>query len=300
MSDTTSKFSTHDVISADGSHLRAWTNGATGPTILLSNGLGTNPYSWPGLLKPDCGVNVVSWNHRGTSGSGYAVNERVDLDAFVEDAIAVMDDARIESCVIASWSAGVTVAFELLRRHPERVQGILAVAGVPGNTFATMLAPLKVPGPIAKQLTLGLAHTVSATGNLVEVGTRRIPWTRVGARALRLTRLIDPNATNEDLRVMLDEFITTHPSWYAELAKAVSRTTRISLSGVEVPTTFIGGRRDLLVGAKHVRSAADRVRDSRYLGIDGTHFLPLEFPDIMTAEIHALLERVASANSHNS
>ena len=40
----------YDVFSADGTRLRAWTNDAEGPTVLLCNGLGTNPYAWPALL----------------------------------------------------------------------------------------------------------------------------------------------------------------------------------------------------------------------------------------------------------
>ena len=63
----------HDVLSDDGTRLRAWTNdpdgGIDGPTVVLCNGLGTNPWAWPALLRPDCGVRVVSWNHRGTGGS---------------------------------------------------------------------------------------------------------------------------------------------------------------------------------------------------------------------------------------
>ena len=62
-----------DVLSDDGTRLRAWTNDPDGtidgPTVVLCNGLGTNPWAWPALLEPDCGVRVVSWNHRGTGGS---------------------------------------------------------------------------------------------------------------------------------------------------------------------------------------------------------------------------------------
>ena len=50
----------YDVTSADGTRLRAWTNDAAGPTVLLCNGLGTNAYAWPALLDRDCGVRVPS------------------------------------------------------------------------------------------------------------------------------------------------------------------------------------------------------------------------------------------------
>ena len=63
----------YDVVSADGTRLRAWTNDPDclidGPTVVLCNGLGTSAWTAPALLDPDCGVRVVSWNHRGTGGS---------------------------------------------------------------------------------------------------------------------------------------------------------------------------------------------------------------------------------------
>src|SRR5687767_11256726 len=123
----------YEVTSADGTKIEAWTNDADGPTVLLCNGLGTNPYAWPALLRADCGVRVLSWNHRGVGGSERPEDvNRVGIDAFVEDALAVLDDAGIEACVVAGWSIGVNTAFELAVRRPERVSGLFAVAGVPG------------------------------------------------------------------------------------------------------------------------------------------------------------------------
>src|ERR1700710_1182323 len=80
----------YTVTSADGTRLRAWTNDVDGPTVLLCNGLGTSPFAWPALLRPDCDVRVVSWNHRGVGGSERPADpSRVDVTAFVEDAVAV-------------------------------------------------------------------------------------------------------------------------------------------------------------------------------------------------------------------
>lgn len=282
----------YDVISADGTKLRAWTNDADGPTVLLSNGLGTNPHAWPSFLNPDCGVRVISWNHRGTGGSARPVDDRVDLDAFVEDAIAVMDHAGVTTATVASWSAGVTVAFELAGRHPERVNGILAVAGVPGNTFATMLAPIRVPPFIAKKLMVGLARSGGFSGPVIAPITKRIPWTKATANMLRWSRLINPAADPAELRTLLREFCTTHPSWYAKLALGVSEHQRVSLSSIAIPTTFISGKWDMLTGARDMLSASQRVAGSRYRELASTHFIPVEFPEIVLDELKHLLARV--------
>ena len=283
----------YDVTSADGTRLRAWTNDAEGPTVFLSNGLGTNPHAWPSLLKPDCGLHVVSWNHRGVGGSARPKDDRVDLDAFVEDAVAVMDHAGIESAVVASWSAGVTIAFELAGRHPERITGILAVAGVPGNTFATMLAPLRLPPLVSKQLMVGLARTASVSGRVLAPLTSRIPWTNATANMLRMSRLINPAADTAELRTLMQEFCTTHPSWYAKLALGASEHQRISLSNIDVPVTFITGKWDMLTGSRDMLTASQRVKGSRFRELESTHFIPIEYPEIVLDELKQLVARAS-------
>lgn len=292
MSSTPGLVRYHDVTSADGTRLRAWTNDAEGPTVFLCNGLGTNPHAWPSLLRPDCGVRVVSWNHRGVGGSARPADGRVDLDAFVEDAVAVMDDAGIGSAPVLAWSAGVTVAFELAYRLPERVEGILAVAGVPGNTFGTMLAPLHVPPLLARQLMVGLSRITTVTGHGIAPLTRHFPWTRATTNVLRRTHLIDPAADTAELQAMVKEFCTTHPAWYAKLALGVAEHSRVSLSAIDVPTTFVSGRWDLLTGARDMFTASQRVRRSRYRELDATHFIPVEQPEVVLEELLLLLERI--------
>ena len=282
----------YDVKSADGTRIRAWTNDADGPTVLLSNGLGTNPHAWPSLLRPDCGVHVVGWNHRGTSGSARPADGRVDLDSFVEDAVAVMDDAGIDSAVVASWSTGVTIAFELATRHPERVLGILAVAGVPGNTFSTMLAPLRVPPVVARAVMVGLARSATVTGHALAPVTRRLPWTTLTTDLVRRAHIIFPAADTADLRTLLREFFTTHPAWYAKLALSVAEHGRVSLSDIDVPVTFVAGRWDVLTGARDMLTASQRVRGARYRELAASHFIPVEFPEIVLDELKQVLARV--------
>lgn len=283
----------HDVTSKDGTRLRAWSNGADGPTVLLSNGLGTNPHAWPALLHPDCGVHVIGWNHRGVGGSARPVDGRVDLDAFVEDALSIMDDAGVESAVVASWSVGVTVAFQLAVDHPERVLGILAVAGVPGNTFSTMLAPLRVPGFAARVTMTSLARLTTLTGHPLAPVTRRIPWTNLTSNMLRRSRLINPTADTAELRDLMQEFFMTHPAWYAKLALSVSKHGRVPLSTITVPVTFVAGRWDLLTGPNHMLSASQRIKHSRYIRLDATHFIPVERPAEVLRELRLLLDEVS-------
>lgn len=279
----------YDVVSADGTRLRAWTNDADGPTVFLCNGLGTNAHAWPALLHRECGVRVVSWHHRGTCGSERPADDRVDIDAMVEDAIAVMDDAGIESVPLVCWSVGVTTAFALAERHPERVEGIFAVAGVPGNTYGTTLAPFRVPSIVARHAMITLSRAAFMTNRLVAPLTTNIPWTRWTARAVKATGFIHPRADTEDVRRLLADFMTTEPGWFAHLALNTADHARISLSNIRVPTVFIAGTWDILAGSRDVRSAAARIEGSRFLELSGSHFLMIDHPETVHDELLAFV-----------
>ena len=281
----------YDVISADGTRLRAWTNDADGPTVLLCNGLGTNPYAWPALLRSDCGVRVISWNHRGVGGSERpADKDRVDVTAFVEDALAVLDDAGVQACPVAGWSIGVNTAFELAVEHPERVTGLFAVAGVPGGTFASMGAPLQIPRWARRPLSIGVARTLAHTGWALSPVTTRFPVGPRAATLLRHSGFMMPNAETAVVERAFREFRTTPVQWYMHLARAAARHDRVRLSRVRVPTVFVAGTYDLLASAEDMRTASERIPGAQYVELRASHFLQMERPDEVQRHLLAFLE----------
>jgi pimeloyl-ACP methyl ester carboxylesterase len=284
----------YDVTSADGTRLQAWTNDADGPTVLLCNGLGTNPYAWPALLRPDCGVRVVSWYHRGVGGSDRPGDTtRVGIDAFIEDALAVMDDAGIEKCAVAGWSIGVNTAFELAVAHPERVSGLFAVAGVPGGTFASMGAPLMIPRVARKPLSVGVVRMLRTAGRAITPVSSRLPVSVLFALLLSHSGFMMPTKEIPAVRRAVKDFLSTPVDWYMHLALAAAEHPRVSLRRIAVPTSFVAGKFDLLASSDDMATAAERIPDAVYVELPGSHFVQLEHPEAVHNELLALLDRLA-------
>ncbi|WP_203337852.1 alpha/beta fold hydrolase [Nocardioides limicola] len=281
----------HDVVSGDGTRLRAWSTNPVdspdAPVVLLCNGLGTNPYTWPALLRPDAGVRVVSWYHRGVGGSERpAKRTHVHIEHFVDDAIAVLDAFGIDAAPVMGWSMGVNTMFELAATHPERVTGLFAVAGVPGRTFSTMLRPLRLPNPLNELITVNLARVMKYAGPLTSPIAAGLP---MGPRSVWLVShsgFMLPLADPKQASIALRDFLSTPQGWYMHLALRTHRHQRVSLSRIAVPTWFVAATWDLLAGAKDMRSAADRIPDARYVELPGSHFIAMEKPD----EVHVLLQ----------
>jgi pimeloyl-ACP methyl ester carboxylesterase len=288
--DVTSILEFREVLSDDGTHIRAWTNDPDGvidgPTVVLCNGLGTNAFCWPALLSPDCGVRVVSWNHRGVGGSERPADpSHVEIENFVEDGLSVMDHFGIESAVLMGWSMGVNTMFELASRHPERVRGLFAVAGVPGDTFSTMLGPLRLPHVVARTLTVNLSRVMTLAGKALSPVARRVPVGPKVIAVLSHSGFMFPVRDPELAEVAIKEFLTTPLDWYFHLALSTSRHARVRLSSIAVPALFVAATFDVLAGARDMASAAARVDEGAYVELRGSHFIQMEQPEV----VHQLL-----------
>jgi pimeloyl-ACP methyl ester carboxylesterase len=180
---------------------------------------------------------------------------------------------------------GVNTMFELAFRHPERVSGLFAVAGVPGDTFATMLAPLRLPRLVARSLTVNIARVLELAGRAITPVTTRLPVGPRGIAVLSHSGFMLPVADPEGAANAVREFLVTPIEWYMHLAIATSDHGRVSLSKVEVPTAFVAAKWDVLAGARDMRSAAARIPGATYVELDGSHFVQMEHPE----QVHALL-----------
>ncbi len=283
--------------SADGTRLRVWTNDPDGvldgPTVLLCNGLGTNPYAWPAFLDPECEVRVVSWNHRGTGGSDRPRDRRrVGVAEFVEDAVAVMDHYAVERSVVVGWSVGVNTSFQLAVDHPERVTGLFAVAGVPGGTFATMLSPLRVPRLLAHASTVGLARVLKYGGRGLSPMMRHLPVGPRGIAALGRTGFMFPVPDQELAATAVSEFLSTPVHWYSHLALRAAQHPRVSLSRITVPACFVAASHDVMAGTRDMYTAAQRLADATYVELRGSHFIQIEQPEQVHRLLLDFLERV--------
>jgi 3-oxoadipate enol-lactonase len=286
--------STRLVRSADGTSIRAWSNDGIGQPVLLCNGLGTPPAAWPEIISRDNGYRVVSWEQRGMGGSQRPADPaRVRVEDHADDARTVLDAFDLSSATFVGWSLGVNVAFELALEEPDRARAVLAVAGIPGGSYASMFAPFGVPRPFRSRMGRLGSHLLPVIGPLLPLAVASLPPWRdmLSAAALRgpAREAAHPGA----LRAVLHEFSTHDWSWYRHLSIGLAEHAPLDVSTVTCPVTFLAGRYDSLVDVADVRAAARSVPDARLRVLVGTHFLPLQYPEVMLEELRLIGRRSA-------
>ncbi len=288
-----------DLAADDGTRLTAWRNSAMhGPRVLVCNGMGVPPEAWPRLIADDCDYQVAGWYQRGVLGSDRPADPaRIEIADHVSDAVALLDSLGWEDAIVVAWSLGVNVAFELANQFPERVTGLLSVAGVPGGTFDTILAPQLVPRPLRRPVGLQIVRAGKVLAPQLNLLSRVVPKGRALAEVIRHSGIVLPIADVRDVQPWVESFFAQDWDWYFDLAFALERHGRIDPSFIEVPVTIVAGAVDALTSWDEVLAYARHIPHAEVHLLPGSHCVPLEYPDRITEMLDRLVVR---ASGHQS
>jgi len=203
-----------------------------------------------------------------------------------------MDDAGVERAVVLGWSVGVTVAVELASRYPDRVTGLLLVAGTPGDPFGGMFGILGLPPGARRAMVDRATRLIRDAGPLLNAVLHRFPVNTATATLLRHSGMIRPASATSDVVAAGRRFLTNDWGWYGRLAMALSNGPMPDLTKVCCPVTALAGRYDLLTDPRHMAATMGALPQARFRVLPTSHFLPLEAPDELAAELTLLIERV--------
>ena len=258
---------------------------------MISNGLGTPHDAWPSINRRTDRYRVMTWDHRGLAGSDRPADEsRIHISDHTDDFFAVLDAYDVDRAVVIGWSLGVNVAFEAALRAPDRIAGVLAVAGVPGGSFDALLHPLpRMLRPRAGRLG---AHLMRYLGPVLNRVGAALPGTPEHGFDPRGVGTLVPDLVHGDVLIrVLRRFADHDWPWYSRLARAVGDHPPIDLSVIDMPVTYVAGRWDSVTSAERMRVASQNTPHSRYVELPGTHFVPLQFPARMSTELDSLIDR---------
>lgn len=276
------------LIGPDGTDLAVQELGA-GRLVVLANGLGGSLRAWaPVLDRFGPGHRVVTYDYRGLYSSGPPpAPDAVAISDHSADLLGVLRWAGDEPALVIAWSMGVQVAVEAALAEPDRVAGLVLVAGAPGDPLAGVLhSPLSrvVVPPLTRLVELGAAP--------FGAGVRLLAASRRGPGLLRRLGVVAPSCDLDTFHVMAGEFARLDWRLYMRTIRAMAVHDAWSRLGeLTVPTLVVGGTRDLFLPQATLRAMAAGIPDAELLVIDGaTHYLPLEFPGVLDSRIRRFEE----------
>lgn len=278
------------VESFDGTDLAYHVVGQGAP-ILLANGLGGSWKAWQHQISYfEDRYRFVSWDYRGLYRSGAPPNrDAVSIEDHAADALAVLDAEGIEQTAIFGWSMGVQVALETIRHHAPRVKGMVAINGTYGRTFRSVMGSQLVGRTIPVVVKLLRAQAAFAG-----FAARRIAGSQALVAAMQRAGLVSRDVDVEHFRAVAAGFCDVDWVIYSDLmARLDEHDAEAVLATVNVPLTIVTGDQDRLIPASASEHMHRAIAGSRLVVVEGgTHYTPVEFPDVIVDEVGRLLDRV--------
>ena len=276
---------------------------ATGVPVVFVNGWSCTDAYWatigPGVVSAGHPALFVDMRGHGESGlprrPGLAAShlrpEDVSPNRLARDIVEVLDHAGIPTAVLVGHSMGVQAIVETCLIAPERVAGLVAVAGTFENPVRSF-ADLRF-----------LDHAYSVAELLFRVlpfealrpAARRVVTPSVGHRAARLTRLAGPRVTPEQMAAHMAHIGDANFSVLFKMMSQMRRhSTAARLREIGCPVLVLAGRRDFFTPPSVQRRMADLIPDAEIVWFDeGGHLLPVEESEgIVTAISRYLGTRV--------
>ena len=290
------------VAASDGTRIAYTVRGdGDGVPIYFANGWTCSDAYWfgigPGVV--DAGYRAVFADTRGHGESGlprwpgYAAHNLRDEDVSAErlarDVFDVLDDAGIERAVLAGHSMGVQTIVECFRQAPERVLGLIPVAGTYENPVKTFYdqAFLDRVYPVAEALFRVMPFEV------FRPFIRRTANAETGLKAVQALHIGGDKVTPERIAPHMAQIGDVNFSVLFRMMSQLRRhRTADLLPKIDVPVLVLAGRKDTFTPPSVQQAMADTIPGAEIVWWEAAgHMLPIEEPEELTAAILDWLTR---------
>jgi pimeloyl-ACP methyl ester carboxylesterase len=242
-----------------------------GDPILLLHGFPTTRRLWEGVapVLVQAGFRVLAPDLVGYGESSCPPTAEPDLANQASWMTGLLDALGVDRFVLVAHDIGTAAAQIIVAEAPQRVRKLVLMDGVFGGEWAMdAVAPICAwtePGRLHKVLVRQLRAS-GADGRLDEEAVRRVlaPYEGAdgGAKLIRAARAMRPEQT-----------VGIPPA----------------LRAANVPARVLWGDRDVYLGAKEVGRPLAELLCARFVLLPSGHFLPLERPELVAAEVLAFL-----------
>jgi 3-oxoadipate enol-lactonase len=278
-----------ELTASDGTRIGYQVSG-DGPCVVLANGLGGRYMAFTHLYRALEGYKTICWDYRGLYSSGAPADRRANTMAHhVADLVEILAAEQVTDVVLVGWSMGVQLAFETVKRHPERVRGVLAINGTYGHAFHTVMG-----SRLIGQIIPMLLRLVRAQAGLVGRASKFVAASDALITAMKRVGMVSESVDVAIFREVAAGFKDLDWVIYSDLLQRLDEhDARDVLAQIAVPLTIITGDRDLLTPPSTAELIHRAVRGSRLVVIQrGTHYTPVEYPAIIVDELGRLLDRI--------
>ena len=251
--------------------VEVWEEGRGVPVLLL-HGFPTTNLLWkkvvPALVRAGC--RAIAPDLLGYGRSEAAAGVELDMLSQAEWMLRLMDESGIDRALLVAHDVGSAAAQIMVARAPHRFHGLMVIDGVCGDQWGLdALESIR-------------SFDLSAAASLFRLLVRRMSrqWTTAVPEEL-VRQMLAPYEGAEGGARLIRAAQALNPQQTLAVVEELKRK--------RVQSRVLWGDRDQFLVADEVGRPLAEMLGTKLKVIDGGHFLPLERPAEVAAEIQAFL-----------
>jgi len=244
-----------------------------GPAVVFLHAFPLGMFMWDAQAEALCGRHrVVRFDARGFGGTP-PDDEPLTMERIADDAAALLGLLGIEKAVVAGCSMGGYAAFAFVRRHPEKLAGLVL------------------------QDTRAGADGEEARKGRAELAARVLAEGAVAAAEAFVPKLVGETTRREQpglVKTLRERILATSPRGIANALGGLAdrADSRDTLGTIGVPTLVVVGEEDVLTPPAEAEAIASAIPASRLEVVPKAgHLSNLENPEAYAAALRSFLAR---------
>ena len=258
---------------------------------------GTPVYLWGGLfgtyliwsrivraLRQKRAIYIIDYPEYDSSSPLFAEGE-LDVGLLATFQQELMNQMGHPQAILMGWSFGTQVVAECVKYN--NIAAAVVISGVPGRPFS------HISDPVFETIGIrpGFSQTVGWLAEKEETLSRLRRMIRRNEHPSRWAKrlgLVAPSVDDLIMDAAIRDFVNIparHYTYYLQAASNHNAAGNVRAS--TIPLLAISGNQDKLVPAKRTREFMRKDRENRefLLVKGGTHFVPLEYPELIVLKI---------------
>lgn len=278
--------------------------------IILANGIGTRIFIWlptlklmhrsyPALFED---FTFISPRHRGLFGKDSLEDKvKISIVRCAEDVTDILKKEEVTDVVcIVGWSVGTQIALTHASMYPGVINRMLLLCPSSGRTLHSALQPVFcLPTPflpyVSRAFTSLFRYLHIVTDGIVFTALRYSVYDsdifRMTADCVSFLAGMSPNFGSYGHHYFRDVLSHRgHTKGLIDLIISLDEELPAGADSLQLPCTIVSSYFDFMTGVYHADHLHKNMRNSRHISLSSsTHFLLIEWPDVLAKEILKLV-----------
>lgn len=264
---------------------------AKDPVLVFNYGLVCSNFHWKDQISffEDLGFSIITHDYRGHfQSSGRNKLEKITFKNISEDVFEILQEMKVDKCIMIGHSMGVNVTLEFARNHQEMLKKMIIISGTLFPVHNIMMNT-HLTGPLNPLMDFTLKKYPKPLQAFWKYGG----WNPLVKKIIHNGGFNKKRVGNDFIETYLNKLGELGPDLFLQLINQMQEHDLLAfVDKITTPTLIMGGNRDKVIPNYQQRLTAEKLRNNEvYISHEGSHVPQVDYPEMFNERMFTFIRK---------